>query len=96
MKLAKTLFIIGAATLLTAPAAAGVIFGSLFGNDRGHGHPGSSSSGGMPSSSGGMPSSSSSGGATSVPEPGDAVLLLMGAAGVIIGRKLHARAKRRD
>ncbi len=34
------------------------------------------------------------GGATSVPEPTDAVLLLIGAAGVIIGRRLHARKKR--
>ncbi len=33
---------------------------------------------------------------TSVPEPGDAVLVLMGAAGVIVGRKLHARARRDD
>jgi hypothetical protein len=32
---------------------------------------------------------------TSVPEPTDAVLLLMGAAGVIIGRRLHARKKQR-
>ncbi len=45
------------------------------------------------SSSGGH---GSSGGATPVPEPSDAILLLMGAAGVVIGRKLHARAKRRD
>ena len=39
--------------------------------------------------------SSTSGGATSVPEPSDAILLLMGAAGVVIGRRLHARAKRK-
>ncbi len=39
------------------------------------------------------PTPSSSGGATSVPEPTDAVLLLMGAAGVIIGRRLHANKK---
>jgi hypothetical protein len=37
---------------------------------------------------------SSTGGATSVPEPTDAVLLLMGAAGVVIGRRLHARKKK--
>jgi hypothetical protein len=40
--------------------------------------------------------SASSGGATSVPEPADAVLLLMGAAGVVIGRRLHANAKKKD
>ncbi len=41
---------------------------------------------------------SSSGGSkdpTSVPEPADAVLLLMGATGVVIGRSLHARAQRK-
>ncbi len=41
---------------------------------------------------------SSSGGSkdpTSVPEPSDAVLLLMGATGVVIGRRLHARAAQR-
>jgi len=32
---------------------------------------------------------------TSVPEPSDAILLLMGAAGVVVGRKLHARAQRK-
>lgn len=32
---------------------------------------------------------------TSVPEPSDAVLLLMGATGVVIGRRLHARAQRK-
>ena len=37
--------------------------------------------------------STSSGGATSVPEPTDAVLLLMGVAGVVVGRRLHARKK---
>jgi hypothetical protein len=41
------------------------------------------------------PSSSSTSGGTSIPEPSDAILLLMGAAGVVIGRKLHARAKRK-
>jgi hypothetical protein len=30
---------------------------------------------------------------TSVPEPTDAVLLLMGAAGVVIGRRLQVRAQ---
>lgn len=39
-------------------------------------------------------SSSSTSSGTSIPEPSDAILLLMGAAGVVIGRKLHARAKR--
>jgi len=38
--------------------------------------------------------SSTSDGATSVPEPSDAVLLLMGAAGVVVGRRLHARKRR--
>lgn len=38
---------------------------------------------------------SSSGGPTSVPEPSDAILLLMGATGVVIGRRLHARAERK-
>lgn len=51
------------------------------------GHWGGSSSGGS-SSGGGDP--------TPVPEPTDAALLLLGAAGVVIGRRLHARAKRKD
>jgi hypothetical protein len=55
-----------------------------------HGHPATSSSGGD-----GHSSSSSSSGGTSIPEPSDAILLLMGAAGVVIGRRLHARAKRK-
>ncbi len=41
---------------------------------------------------------SSSGGSkdpTPVPEPSDAILLLMGATGVVIGRRLHARAQRK-
>ncbi len=33
---------------------------------------------------------------TPVPEPSDAALLLLGAAGVVIGRRLHARAQRKD
>ncbi len=36
------------------------------------------------------------GGPTSVPEPSDAILLLMGATGVVIGRRLHARAQRKS
>jgi hypothetical protein len=32
---------------------------------------------------------------TSVPEPSDAILLLMGATGVVLGRRLHARAQRK-
>jgi hypothetical protein len=81
MKLAYSLLIAGAAAALSfAPADA-----------HGGGH-GSSSSGGHNTSSS---SSSSSGGATSVPEPSDAVLLPMGVAGVVIGRKLHARKLRR-
>ena len=44
------------------------------------------------SSSGG---SRDPGGPTSVPEPSDAILLLMGATGVVIGRRLHARAERK-
>jgi hypothetical protein len=55
----------------------------------GHGrHPG------YPTTPPSPPSTSSSGGATPVPEPTDAVLVLMGAAGVVIGRRFHARAKR--
>jgi hypothetical protein len=32
---------------------------------------------------------------TSVPEPTDAVLLLMGAVGVVVGRRMHARAQKK-
>ncbi|MDB5736974.1 MAG: hypothetical protein JWO65_642 [Sphingomonas bacterium] len=37
-----------------------------------------------------------SGSAISVPEPTDALLFVMGVAGVAIGRRMHARAARRD
>jgi hypothetical protein len=42
---------------------------------------------------GGTPSAPPASSPTNVPEPTDAVLLLMGAAGVVIGRRLHARKK---
>ena len=42
------------------------------------------------------PALADAGGATSVPEPTDALLLLLGAAGVAIGRRMHARRDRRD
>ncbi|HET8613785.1 MAG TPA: PEP-CTERM sorting domain-containing protein [Sphingomonas sp.] len=45
------------------------------------------------SSGGTAPAPSSSGGATSVPEPTDAVLFLLGAAGIVIGRKLQSRKR---
>jgi hypothetical protein len=88
MKLSHILFAAASiAAISITPAHAG-----FFGGDHGGSHhSGSSTSGGMPSS----PSPSTSGGATSVPEPSDAILLLMGAAGVVIGRRLHARAKRK-
>ncbi|HLZ78411.1 MAG TPA: PEP-CTERM sorting domain-containing protein [Sphingomonas sp.] len=50
---------------------------------------------------GGASSGGSSGGSkdpetpTSVPEPSDAALLLLGATGLVIGRRLHARAQRK-
>ena len=56
----------------------------------GHHHGAPSSSGDSTASAG--PASS---GGTSIPEPSDAILVLMGAAGVVIGRKLHARARRK-
>ena len=46
------------------------------------------------SSSGGNNGSSGGGDPTPVPEPSDAILLLMGATGVVIGRQLHARVQR--
>jgi hypothetical protein len=44
----------------------------------------------------GTPALADAGSATSVPEPTDALLLLLGAAGVAIGRRMHARRDRRD
>lgn len=54
-------------------------------------HGPSGASGSAAASAGSTPS-----GGTSIREPSDAVLVLMGAAGVVIGRKLHARARRKD
>jgi hypothetical protein len=80
MKLAYSVIVAGAACALAfAPAYA---------------HGGAHGSSGGRSSPGGPTPPAASGGATSVPEPSDAVLLLMGAAGVVIGRKLHARKRR--
>jgi len=82
MKVAHTLFAVATAAILAAAPAY-----ATFGGHDGHDGPPSSSS-----SSGGT---RDPGGPTSVPEPTDAVLLLMGVAGVVIGRKLHARAQRK-
>ncbi len=79
MKVAHTLFAVAAAAAVTLAVAPAY---AGFGHD---GPPSSSSSGGA----------HDPGGPTSVPEPADAVLLLMGVTGVVIGRKLHARAQRK-
>ncbi|WP_019832020.1 hypothetical protein [Sphingomonas sp. PR090111-T3T-6A] len=79
MKVAHSLFAAGAIAAATLFVAPA---------SAGHGHDGPPPS----SSSGG---SHDPGGPTSVPEPADAVLLLMGVTGVVIGRKLHARAQRK-
>lgn len=54
--------------------------------------PATASHGGPPE---GGSSSGGSGDPTPVPEPSDAALLLLGATGVVIGRRLHARAQRK-
>jgi hypothetical protein len=36
------------------------------------------------------------GAAIPVPEPSDAILVLMGAAGIFVGRRLHARQTNKD
>ena len=110
MKLGYSLLAAGAATVLAfAPAYAGGSHTWGSSTSGGWSSSGGSTSGGWSSSggstsggstsggstSGGSTSGgSTSGGATSVPEPSDAVLLLMGAAGVVVGRKLHARKRR--
>jgi len=100
MKFAKTLFAAAAiAAIASVPARADGLSGGSSSGDHGsssssggdHGHMSTSSSG----SDGHGPTSSSSSGGTSIPEPSDAILLLMGATGIVIGRKLHARARRR-
>ncbi len=86
MKLSHSLLVavtVAAATLFVAPASAA---------DHGDGN--NSSSGGNNGSSGGNNGSSGGGDPTPVPEPSDAILLLMGATGVVIGRQLHARVQR--
>lgn len=81
MKVAHSLFAISAIAAATLFVAPASA-GHSWGHD---GPPPSSSSGG----------SHDPGGPTSVPEPADAVLLLMGVTGVVIGRKLHARTQRK-
>lgn len=81
MKVAQSLFAVAAV------AAATLFVAPSSAHGYGHDGPPSGSSSGGPRDPGTPP--------TSVPEPADAVLLLMGVTGVVIGRKLHARAQRK-
>jgi hypothetical protein len=81
--LALTIAVAGAAPALAGGNHSGSSSGGWWGSSSG-GH--GSSSGGYGSSSGGHTTPP-----TDVPEPSDAALVLMGAAGLFVGRKLQAR-----
>jgi hypothetical protein len=79
MKFSSSMLTLAAVAAIAAAAPASAQSGA---GDPGHGGRGGGSRGG-----GGNP--------TSVPEPTDAVLLLMGAVGVVVGRRMHARAQKK-